>query len=135
MRSDRPQSAEERASLLEVGQDVTKDVEEQVGVVISEDQSGAEAYGLVATAPQHQAWKERHGVGGELGARAQSHLLGVPGGQSHRGATIPLDCFIFPLATHPAFLPVFSHQLACPPFSLPSLPTVNDSSVAPNSPC
>lgn len=83
MRSGRPQSAEERASLLEVGQDVTKDVEEQVGVVISEDQSGAEADGLVATAPQHQAWKERHGgLGGVRGSGSESPA-GGPLGDGH----------------------------------------------------
>lgn len=53
-------------------------------VVISEDQSGTEADGLVAAAPQHQAWKEKQGVGG-LGARAQSHLLGVRRGGGHTG--------------------------------------------------
>ena len=53
-------------------------------MVISEDQSGTEADGLVAAAPQHQAWKERQGVGG-FGARAQSHLLRVPWGRGHTG--------------------------------------------------
>ena len=120
MRPGLPQSAEERASLLEVGQDVTKDVEEQVGVVISEDQSGAEADGLVATAPQHQAWKERHGVGG-LGARAQSHLLGVPWGAVTQGCYHPSGLF-HPSPSHPSSLPSCSLPLPGVPTLLSSLP-------------
>lgn len=44
------------ASLLEVCEDVTEDIQEQVRMVVPEDQSGTEADGLVTAAPQHHAF-------------------------------------------------------------------------------
>lgn len=59
------------ASLLELGEDVAEDVEEQVGVVVPEDQSGPEADGLVPAAPQHHTCRRK----GWLGLRGHHDTL------------------------------------------------------------